>query len=135
MTHIYQHQPIFNKMTACFYPPCLLSKSLERFRFLDTIIVKYELNNKKLDDILTTILMNYCKMNIMGYNTDTQKYWCKQNKDTHCDLYIELQIHHYKGNDFIRLNPLIGCDLHIKKIVNQLKHAIELYNKKQDWSQ
>jgi hypothetical protein len=80
------------QMTACYYPNGVLSKPLERFRFLNTIKLNYGVNNVKLDDLITTILMVHCKMNIMGYNTITQKYWGKKYNGTICELHIELQI-------------------------------------------
>jgi hypothetical protein len=117
------------QMTACYYPNGVLSKPLERFRFLNTIKLNYGVNNVKLDDLITTILMVHCKMNIMGYNTITQKYWGKKYNGTICELHIELQINNQ--GDHIWINPLIGSDLHIKKMVAQLKQAIELYIQKQ----
>ena len=114
-------------MTACFYPNFGMSKPLEKFRFINTINLKY--NNLFLDDIIRKILINYCKMDIIGYNMVSNKYWGKKNNSLNCNFYFELKICNKKNNvTEIKINPSIGSDLHIKQFIYNLDQAIKLFS-------
>ena len=46
-------------------------------RHSDVNIVKTEINIRKFEDIIRNILREYCDVNVLGFNSTDNYYWCK----------------------------------------------------------
>jgi hypothetical protein len=55
-------------------------------------VIKAELNIKKLEDIILTILRDFCDVNVMGFNNTENYYWCKIENNFKCLLYSEIKL-------------------------------------------
>lgn len=58
----------------------------------DTTIIKSNLTIKKLDENLMAILVNYCKVSVLGFNNTNKYYWCKIEENKKCILYSEIRL-------------------------------------------
>ena len=120
-------------MSVCFYPTPRLDTSsprkIERYRFLDEINLIYKIDKSVIDDVLKHILMNNCSVSVVGYNTATNKYWCKIYGKSNCNLHLEIYV---KGLYFdaceLYITPLIGEAKFIDKFINTLDKNLYTYN-------
>lgn len=64
-------------------------------RHADVHVVKTDLNIRKLEDVIRTILREYCDVNVMGYNSTENFYWCKIEEKKSCLLYTEIRLYAY----------------------------------------
>lgn len=58
----------------------------------DTNIIQSNLSIKKMDEILSLILVNYCKASVLGFNNTFGYYWCKIEENKKCVLYSEIRL-------------------------------------------
>jgi hypothetical protein len=66
-------------------------------RHADLHVLKIKLNIRKIEDIIISILREYCNVNIMGFNSIQNFYWCKIEKNKKCMLYTEIRLY---ANDY-----------------------------------
>ena len=53
-------------------------KSVDTSRYIYTkLMVLLNISINKLLDIVKEILTNFCEAKVVGYNKNTNKYWCK----------------------------------------------------------
>ena len=97
-------------------------------RHADVHVLKTELNIRKLEDILRTILHEYCDVNVMGYNSTEKFYWCKIEDKKKCLLYTEIRLYSndYESSCVIIINE---SDANLKfKGMNCRKRKIDFIN-------
>lgn len=119
-------------MQACFYSTprsdIFSSRKVERFRFLDEINLMYKIDKTVIDDVLKHILMNNCNVSVVGYNINTDKYWCKIYKNRTCELDLEIYV---KGLYFdaseLNITLLTGETKVIKKFIESLDKGLQLF--------
>ncbi len=58
----------------------------------DVHVIRTDLNIKKLEDIIRTILREFCDVNVMGFNNTENFYWCKIEEKAKCILYSEIRL-------------------------------------------
>jgi len=118
-------------MSVCYYKMAtndISIRSMDRYRYVDVKLIKFNININKLLGIVKGILTDFCEAKVIGYNKRTNKYWCKMYDKNYCRLYIELEI--LKHNDmlsFVNIIPLIGSDILIEEFVMNFKESIQLY--------
>jgi len=119
-------------MSVCFYQINfnneISERNLEKYRFIDTKLMAFYINSDKLIDLIQGILSDFCNANVIGYNKETNKYWCKIYDKQYCSLHVELEILKYNNElTFINIVPLIGTDKLIEEFVSNFKESIQLY--------
>lgn len=121
-------------MSACFYPINFEDKSylkkINKFRFMNYISLLYNIDSEKIIEIIRHILSKYCDISVIGYDKKYQKIWCKKYNKSICDLHIEIEII-YKDYELsqIKIIPLIGNDLNIKRFVSIISQFLKIYQK------
>ncbi len=119
-------------MFACYYPVKIKElphvKSFDKFRFVNIVNLSYCVDKFKMNDIIKSILIDFCKVSVIGYDNSKEKYWCKKFTDSTCELHLELEIY---GKGFniseIKIIPLIGNDNNIEKFIKTLNESIKNY--------
>lgn len=119
-------------MSVCFYPTSRLDTSsprkIERYRFINEIKLIYKIDKSVIDDTIKYILMHNCCSSVVGYNTITNKYWCKIYGKSNCDLHLEIYI---KGLCFdsceLQITPLIGETKFISEFIKNIDQGLQMF--------
>jgi len=100
-------------------------KRLERICKKNILI---KINKIDVDSIIKNILLDFCNANVIGYEKNTNRYWCKMYEDKFCQLHIEIEIIN-KGfeQSQVKISPLYGTSKSIENFVSNFKESIELY--------
>ncbi len=107
-------------------------------RHADVNVLKAEINIKKLEDIIRNILREYCDVNVLGFNSTENYYWCKIEVNNKCLLYTEIRLfsNDYDSSSIIiisesditlKIKGIQNCKKHKKMFVNNIKEGIYLY--------
>lgn len=104
-------------------------KSVDTSRYIYTkLMVLLNISINKLLDIVKEILTNFCQAKVVGYNKNTNKYWCKMYDKNCCRLHIELEILKHKDDlSFVNIIPLVGNNILIEEFITNFRESIELY--------
>ena len=119
-------------MSVCFYPTprsdIYSPRKIERYRFINEINLTYKIDKNVINDALQYILMNNCNVSVVGFNTNTNKYWCKIYGKSTCKLYLEIYV---KGLYFdaceLHITPLTGETNFIKKFIEDMDKGLQLF--------
>jgi len=115
-------------MSVCYYQMSVNNISKEKFRYIDVKLITFYINIDKLLNIIKGILSDFCNVNVIGYNKETNKYWCKTYDNKYCVLHVELEIFQKcNSTSYVKFIPLVGTDCLIKKFVSNFAEAIQLY--------
>lgn len=119
-------------MSVCYYQldknDNLSPRKMESYRFIDVKIMAFYINNKKITDIIKSILSDFCNATVIGYEKRTNKYWCKIYEKKFCTLHIELEILSKSSKiTFVKFIPLIGTDILIENFMSNFQESIQLY--------
>jgi len=118
-------------MSVCYYKMAINNNSFRsksEYRYVDAKLMVFYININKLLGIVKGILTDFCEAKVIGYNTTTNKYWCKMYDKNYCRLHVELEI--LKHNDelsFVNIIPLIGSNILIEEFIINFKESIQLY--------
>lgn len=102
---------------------------LERYRFNDIIFV-FNITKPVMDDILRHIFTEFCRVSMIGYESNTGKYWCKtfDKIDKKCLLHIEVEIiEKADGRTAVKLCPITGTKKLVENFASDFKESVELY--------
>ena len=119
-------------MSVCFYPTPRLDTSsprkIERYRFLDEINLIYKIDKSVIDDVLKHILMNNCSVSVVGYNTITNKYWCKIYGKSNCNLHLEIYVKglYFDASEII-ITPLTGETKFIRNFIENMDKGLQMF--------
>ncbi len=92
---------------------------------IEDITIYSSLKKTEIERIILSLLSQNCGMNVIGYNKDTNEYWCKNVKNNTTNSYYKLILFGYDFNiTTIKIEPLIGTKQRIKKFELALKSAI-----------
>ena len=58
----------------------------------DVTIIPSNLSIKRIDEILRSILVDYCQVSVIGFNNTFKYYWCKIEDNKKCILYAEIRL-------------------------------------------
>ena len=120
-------------MSVCYYPAHQKIKSLdcklERFRIINEINFTYYLDKTVFDKIMHRILIDFCDSSVLGYDKNSDKYWCKKYNKLSCNLHVEIFVI-CKGYDYtdIIINPLIGNNEDINAFIYDFNESVQMYN-------
>jgi len=121
-------------MSVCYYQAkrCnSYSSKFEKFRYMNTINLKYSIKKDFINDIIFHLLIKCCKNSVVGYSTDKDKYWIKKNSSTSCNLHIEIKIRCVDLDDSsLQFTPLIGTDDEIQIFITKLNECLSLYKRR-----
>ena len=91
------------------------------------VIAKYcvlsSVSKCKINEIINIIFMEFCNIDVYGYNSSYDEFWGK--KDQH--LYFRLELRETNGFTSIIINPIIGYEDDIKQVYNGIKNCIAIY--------
>ena len=99
-------------------------------------VLKIELNIKKLEDIIRTMIREHCDVSVMGFNSTENFYWCKIEQNKKCMLYTEIKLfaNDYDSSLVVIINDndtnlkYKGQNSTIKnKFINNLSEGFYLY--------
>lgn len=120
-------------MFVCFYPvdidDKLYKKQNEKYRFIESKDIICYIDKYKLEDMMKFILIDYCEVSVMGYDTLRNRYWCKIYNKKKCELHIELEIEYRNTNKSeMRIIPLLGSNKILNKFLINMNECMKLYN-------
>lgn len=95
------------------------SRKLNHLHFQNDLIHK----SPHAASIIETLLLDFCEVNICGYNVDNKYYWGKKMENQICTLMFTLSI---DANN-ITIIPLIGSDSCIKELYLNMLEGLEIY--------
>lgn len=106
-------------------------------RHADFHVIKTDLNIRKLEDVIRTILREYCDVTVMGFNSTENLYWCKIEQNKKCLLYTEIRLHanDYESSCIIIINESeanlkfkgINCKKQKTDFINNMVEGVYLY--------
>ena len=115
-------------MLSCMIPveySVALYKQPIRCFQIEDITIYSSLKKTEIERIILLLLSQKCGMNVIGYNKDTDEYWCKNVKNNTINSYYKLILYGYDFNiTTIKIEPLIGTKQSVKKFELALKTAI-----------
>ena len=115
-------------MLSCMLPvedSLALYKQPIRCFHIEDITIYSSLKKAEIERIILVLLSQKCGMNVIGYNKDTDEYWCKNVKNNTTNSYFKLILLGYDFNiTTIKIEPLIATKQSIKKFELALKTAI-----------
>ena len=69
----------------------LYKQPIRCFRIED-ITIYSSLKKAEIERIILLLLSQNCGMNVIGYNKDTDEYWCKNVKNNSINSYFKIKI-------------------------------------------
>lgn len=115
---------------------CVIPFNKEKIKTKNDICTRIVNQISFICDIDANILSNLLQyafrqkgdLNIFGYNSSSGDFWAKKIIKNNFVLHFTLNvIQNGCGKSNIRLVPLIGSDLEIKRLVFYIKNVIKLY--------
>jgi hypothetical protein len=96
---------------------------------MNNIIISHNQNKLILERIIQNILINECKVSVIGYDNLHEKYWFKiENEKKTCILFAEIfVVYKNKNNCEIIINPIIFNEKIIKNFVKIFQKCLEYY--------
>jgi hypothetical protein len=86
-------------------------------RHLKQYIIECDIDSSKICDIMSIMMVNYCKVDVCGYNTLDDKYWGKKINGGVCELYFQITV---KNLGYNNTNVIITPTFGLQKIVDNL---------------
>jgi len=100
---------------------------MDKFRFIENILIKNLIDKYKLDNIINHILCE-CKFTVIGYEKFQDKYWCKRINNSKCELHFEIQVLNIdSSSSAVKIMPLVGTNDGIQNFINDFREYIQLY--------
>jgi hypothetical protein len=88
----------------------LYKQPIRCFRIED-ITIYSSLKKTEIERIILSLLSQNCGMNVIGYNKDTDEYWCKNVKNANVIITYKNTRQHQQQNKHIIIFVLIMCSL------------------------
>ena len=118
-------------MTSCFVmkdkPFKLSPRHIERCLLNCINIPNIDISAEIMNRIIINILSDFCGVSVIGYNRDTNKFWCKKYNKNVCVMHIEIEISNKLCKTDIKVFPKIGTNILVGNFVSNLRESIELY--------
>jgi hypothetical protein len=119
----------FETNTNDFFSRRKLIEPTDYYNFNKIKTFIFRINYNKLIQIIKNILFDFCNADVIGFDTRTNKYWCKIVENKCCMLNIELEIiRKDNSNSFVSFIPLIGSQSLIENFMTDFKESVQLYN-------
>lgn len=122
-------------MTVCFKPIALGKTTVKttpanKFRYISPVVLHYNIDMRKLLEILQNVLQKKFEFNVIGFNKSTNEFCGKKIKKSVNKLQVTLSIikNNYSGT-FIKITPEVGEDFEIKKFISKFKIILQIYDK------
>jgi hypothetical protein len=119
-------------MTSCYVmmekPFAFSPVHLERCMVNCISISNVDIHKKIMNRIIGNILSDFCKASVIGYNQNTNKFWCKTHNKNVCVLHIEIEIIEKLAKSDIKVVPIVGTNILVENFVSNLRESIELYS-------
>lgn len=103
-------------------------KKIMESRKIENYLVYSNLDKNKMCYIMNSILVNYCKVDICGYNKENDEYWAKIIKNNVCNLHFNITVIDSGVNKStleIKLN--VGSSKNIEVLIENIIDNIKLY--------
>lgn len=106
----------------------LYSHKCLEYKNTKQINIKCNLNKLIIDKIIKLILIDFCNITVMGYNTFENKYWCKKYNKNYCILYLNLKIYDTDVNCCeIIIEPIIYSPSEVDIFIKDFNISIHMY--------
>ena len=119
-------------MTSCFVMKDksfkLSPRHMERCLLNCINIPNINISAEIMNRIIIHILSDFCSVSVIGYNRDTNKFWCKKYNKNVCVMHIEIEISNKLCKTYIKVFPKIGTNILVDNFVSNLRESIEFYN-------
>jgi hypothetical protein len=118
-------------MTSCYvmmekpftFSPVHLERCMLNCIHISNVDIRKEIMNR----IIINILSDFCSASVIGYNRNTNRFWCKMYNKNVCVLHVEIEILEKLFKSDIKLFPIIGTNILVENFVCNLRESIELY--------
>jgi hypothetical protein len=118
-------------MTSCYIirekPLTFSPKHLERCISNCINITNINIEKEIMNRIIGNILSDFCNASVIGYNRNSNKFWCKMYTKNVCVLHMEIEIIEKSVQCDINVFPIIGTTILVENFVSNLCESIELY--------
>jgi hypothetical protein len=90
-------------------------------------VINCDIDSSKICDIMNIILVDYCKVNVCGYNKSDDEYWGKKIKKNVCELQFQISVKNLGENiSTVVITPIIGAQKNINELCKTVKEIIRL---------
>jgi hypothetical protein len=118
-------------MTSCYvmmekpfaFSPVHLERCMLNCIHISNIDIRKEIMNR----IIINILSDFCSASVIGYNRNTNRFWCKMYNKNVCVLHVEIEIIKKLNKSDIKVLPIIGTNILVENFVSNLRESMELY--------
>jgi hypothetical protein len=121
-------------MSVCYYQAKRsnsYSPKCEKYRYINTTKIIYSIKKSFVNDLIFHVLIKYCKVSVLGYSADKDKYWAKKNTSTECSLHIEIEITADNfENSLVTFTPLIGTNIEIQNFISKFSDSLNVYKRR-----
>jgi len=90
---------------------------------ISNVNIQKEIMNR----IISNILSDFCNASVIGYNRNTNRFWCKMYNKNVCVLHTEIEIIKKLAKSDIKVLPIIGTNILVENFVSNLRESMELY--------
>jgi len=120
-------------MMVCFLPINRKQNiKLEKikYRYIKPIAVICNISKDTIFELMYKILQNITELNVCGFNTATNVFWCKKIIRTESVVYFNISINKKEySTSVITIIPIVGNDNEINKILTKIINLLKLYDK------
>jgi hypothetical protein len=88
----------------------------------------YSLHKSEIDKIIQHILIDLCDIDVLGYDKNDDKYWCKKYNNSACIMHLELTVllNKYDYSD-IKISTLIGENNDVSSFISNFDESVQMY--------
>ena len=95
---------------------------------VESHVIHCNIDKIRISDIMNTILINYCKVDVCGYNSETDEYWGKKFKNRFCDLHFSISILNAGSNGTtVVIKVATGSNKTVDLLLGNIMDVIKLY--------
>ena len=90
-------------------------------------VIHCDIDSSKICDIMSLIMVMYCKVDVCGYNMSADKYWGKKIDKDVCELYFQITVKNlgYNNSNLI-ITPTFGSPKIIIDLCKTVKKVIRI---------
>ena len=90
-------------------------------------VIHCDIDSSKICDIMSLIMVMYCKVDVCGYNTLDDKYWGKKIDKEVCELYFQITVKNLGyNNSSLIIMPTFGTLKVITELCDTIKNVIRM---------
>ena len=96
-------------------------------RHMPQYVINCDIESSKICDIMNIILVDYCKVNVCGYNKSDDEYWGKKINKNVCELQFQISVKNLGENiSTVVITPIIGGQKNINDLCKTVNEVVRL---------